>query len=273
MESSNNYKNIWDKYVTDDFPRIKDDTPFALKSLADWRVLNRKDLHYEWPGDEWGDMNTVKNLFEEAVVNNYKGQVNNICEIGSGSGRYTNIAFDFYPNSNIQSYDVSSEFESQLRKRFSNFILSEQLKTFEITADPFGIFKNNKKLDLIGEIDIIYSFDAMVHVDLHTLFIYWLNSTLLLRKNGLLAMNVGDACSYRGFEKLVHDANTVFRRQGNAGSHFMWISKEIVVSILTRLGFETTFHPGNGRDLAFSAILKYPEKGKAIVNMIGPKNL
>ena len=89
----------------------------------------------------------------------------------------------------------------------------------------------------------------------------------------LLAMNVGDACSDKGFEKLVHDANVVFQRQGNAGSHFMWISKEIVKSIRTKLGFETTFHAGNGRDLAFSAILKYPEKGKAIHNMIGPKNL
>jgi hypothetical protein len=44
-------------------------------------------------------------------------------------------------------------------------------------------------------------------------------------------MNVGDACSNRGFEKLVHGANPVFRREGNAESHFMWISKEIVESI------------------------------------------
>ena len=50
-----------------------------------------------------------------------------------------------------------------------------------------------------------------------------INYFLRIYEKGLLAMNVGGACSNRGFEKLVHDANTVFRRQGNAGSHFMWI--------------------------------------------------
>jgi len=52
-----------------------------------------------------------------------------------------------------------------------------------------------------------------------------INYILQIYENGLLAMNVGDTCSDRGFEKLVHDANAVFQRQGNAGSAWLQSQK------------------------------------------------
>ena len=101
----------------------------------------------------------------------------------------------------------------------------------------------------------------MVHVDLHTLFVYWLSAAKMLRPGGVLAMNVADACNENGFMKLLHDAPGVYTQRGNAGGHFMWISQEIVESTLSRLGFEVVYPNGNGRDLSFSARLVDPGRG------------
>jgi hypothetical protein len=87
---------------------------------------------------------------------------------------------------------------------------------------------------LLGKIDGVYSFDAMVHVDLHTLFVYWMSAAKVLRPGGVLAMSVADACNEKGFMKLLHNAPGVYRLQGNTGGHFMWISREIVESTLNR---------------------------------------
>lgn len=103
----------------------------------------------------------------------------------------------------------------------------------------------------------------MVHVDLHTLFVYWLSAAKSLRAGGVLAMNVANACSENGFMKLLFDSPGVYTLGGNSGGHFMWISRDIVETSLTRLGFEVTITEGNGRDLSFVAKLVNPEKAAA----------
>lgn len=106
----------------------------------------------------------------------------------------------------------------------------------------------------------ILSFDAMIHIGLHILFVYRFSASRILRPGVVLAMSVADACSELGFMKLIDNTPGVYKLRGNAGGHFMWISKGITESILPRLGFDVSFAKGNDRDLFFSAILVDPDR-------------
>ena len=53
---------LWDSYVCDDYPKIRDSVPFSKMDLPRWRVLIKTDDQYEWPGDEWGTK-PQQNLF------------------------------------------------------------------------------------------------------------------------------------------------------------------------------------------------------------------
>jgi hypothetical protein len=230
--------------------------------MPEWRVLNQKDDHYEWPGDEWGSKQTAEYLFEGTLSSVLDIEPKYLCEFGAGSGRYTSIAFERFPDVTILSFDVSVEFEKALKQRCSSKVKSGKLENFLLDKNPKFFLNTMRHKNLIGKIDAIYSFDAMVHVDLHTLFIYWASAAAALRKGGTLAMNVADACNEKGFMKLIANASGVYGLQGDAGLHFMWISKEIVDTILTRLGFEVSYPVSNGRDLFFTAKLLDPDRGK-----------
>lgn len=253
------YDSVWDHYVEEEFPKIQAAEAFANKQLKPWRVLNRVDQEYHWPGDEWGDRASALALFNAAVD---LEAADHLIEIGSGSGRYTQLALECLKPSRLLSFDVSPAFEKALRDRFNGPVKAGQIETYQIDANPRGIVDKVRERGLIGQIDALYSFDALVHVDLHTVFIYWLSATKLLREGGRLAMNVADASSDHGFQKLIHDAPGAFKRQGNAGPHFMWIGPDIVESCLTKLGFAVEFPEGNGRDLSIRATLVDPERGR-----------
>ncbi len=249
------YGSVWDEYVKERFPAIKAATPFAQRELAPWRVLNTKDNEYIWPGDEWGDRETARRLFNESFGSRLGDDVKFLCELGAGAGRYTVLALERFSHSTILSFDVSAEFEAILKKRCSPFVEAGRLKTYLLDEDPLRLVNTVLKKGLFGKIDGVYSFDAMVHVDLHTLLVYWISAARMLKPGGILAMNVADASSENGFMKLLNDSVGIYRQVGNAGGHFMWASEDIAVKTLGRLGFEVTITEGNGRDVSFSAKL------------------
>ena len=260
-QQQSKYGNTWDRYVVRRFPKIKSITPYAEIQLEPWRVLNTKDQQYDWPGDEWGDRDTVARLLDESLTSALDNNARYLCELGAGAGRYTVIALERFREATVLSFDVSAEFEKALKKRCKSFIKSGRLRTYLLNAEPFHFIRTAKQENLIGKIDGIYSFDSMVHVDLHTLFVYWASAAKMLRPDGVLAMNVANACNENGFMKLLHDASVVYKKGGNAaGGYFMWISQEIVESTLSRLGFETAYPKGNGRDLSFTARLVDPDR-------------
>lgn len=53
------YSAVWDRYVRKTFPRIRASAAVDSKLHEPWRVLNTNDEVYNWPGDEWGDRDTV----------------------------------------------------------------------------------------------------------------------------------------------------------------------------------------------------------------------
>lgn len=186
-----------------------------------------------------------------------------------GGARYTTIALERFQDASILTFDVSEVFDRVLRKRCRKYVASGRLRPYLLNRDPFFFVDQVRRQNLLGEIDGVYSFDAMVHVDLHTLLIYWLSAAKVLRPGGVLAMNVADACSEHGFMKLLHDSPGVYGLAGAAGGHFMWTSSDMVETLLGRLGFELAYTKGNGRDLFLSAKLTEPDRVAAWVDMAG----
>lgn len=253
------YADLWDNYVEEQFPRIQGNTPFRDQKLADWRVLNTTDEHYDWPGDEWGDRHTVEGLLNANLLEAFNSPPEHLCELGAGAGRYTELVFERFPDTHIYSFDVSASFEKALRERCQAQIAATQLETFLLQKGPGFLFKTLRQRGLERKLDGVYSFDAMVHVDLHTLFIYWASAALLLKPGGILAMSVADACNPRGLQKLIVNAPGVYQLRGAAGGHFLWISREIVETVLQSLGFGVEYPLDNGRDLFFRATLVEPD--------------
>ena len=205
-EQQSNYSYFWDSYVRKKFPEIKATPPYAKKQLEPWRVLNTKDEKYDWPGDEWGDRETAARLLDESLTSALDSNARYLCELGAGAGRYTVLALERFRKASILSFDVSAEFERALKERCEEFVKSGRLRTYLLNEIPLLFFHTVMQENLLGKIDGVYSFDAMVHVDLHTLFVYWLSAAKMLRPGGVLAMNVADACNENGFMKLLHDA-------------------------------------------------------------------
>ncbi|MDO6746274.1 class I SAM-dependent methyltransferase [Gilvimarinus sp. 1_MG-2023] len=266
MTNRGRYGDVWDQYVTESFPAIQGGEPYSGQSLKPWRVLNQSDDYYAWPGDEWGDKASSKRLLDEALTLN---AVNLICEFGAGGGRYTQLLLEKYESVEIISYDVSQKFEQVLRQRFSEEVDAGKLDTEILLEDPYQVVRSIKRRGKLGQVDAFVSFDAMVHVELHTLFMYWFAATKCLRIGGQLAMNVANAGSELGFMKLAANAPGVYRGQGGVGGHFMWISPDIVHYLLTNLGFTVNLLEGNGRDLSFSATLENPERGRVLFEAAG----
>jgi len=111
----------------------------------------------------------------------------------------------------------------------------------------------------------------MVHVELHTLVMYFAIAAETLKPGGLLAMNVADATSESGFLKLINNAPGVFRLGGDAGPQFQFTSPDAIALVLKKFRFSVEFHDCNGRDLFFSARLLDPHAARQQFSKSGSK--
>lgn len=270
-KTKSNYSKTWDNYVINVFPEIKRGRPYEKSKLKSWQVLNTEDAEYVWAGDEWGTVNAVRRIAQTCIFDFLDVEPKHLCELGSGAGRYTKLILDKFSDVKVYAFDVSELFIDQINKRFQEEISGGQLQSYLLTNDPRCFYDTVDQSGLVGQIDAIYSFDAMVHVELHTLLIYVATASAILKRNGLLAMSVADATSDFGFQKLVHDSPGVFQRGGNAGAHFQFIAPEIIGLLLDRFGFSYEFHNCNDRDLFLTARLDEPGAAQQQFNGSGSK--
>lgn len=265
MEQKSNsiYSETWDKYVEDIFPRIQSSKPHSQTELKQWQVLNRLDDQYHWPGDEWGDDNTVSDILETCLFNNLSEEPDVVCEIGSGAGRFSQQFLAHYPSSRLLLFDVSKLFLDKLQERLAQSFQSDRFETFLLDSDPRFISRTIADQNLCNKIDAMYSFDAMVHVELHTIVIYIATASVVLKPGGILTMNVADATSTHGFRKLLFNSPGVYQRGGAAGMQFQFLSRDIIETLLGKFGFEFSWHNCNDRDLFFTAVLREPGAARA----------
>ena len=178
------------------------------------------------PGDEWGDQKEVSRLisqsFPSITINAPK-----FVEIGSGGGRYTVPLMNKFPECTVDAFDVSSGYIAKLKQRIGDLGFSDRINIHKLDNEPDTISKIIGELGLVRKIDVVYSYDAMVHVDLQSLLIYFVNAANILKPMGCLVMNVADATSEKGMQRLFSSAARVFRQGGAPSTKFIWHSPSV----------------------------------------------
>jgi SAM-dependent methyltransferase len=228
----NPYAASWDQYVKD----VKPETG-------------------KWPGDEWSNEEFWQRTFQRLFVEQGAKDWRHCVEIGAGSGKYTQYLLA-QSATDIIAFDISTEFLNVLRTRLASPIAAGRLIPELLRAQ-----KSSEMYDVIAQrgwlrqVDAFYSIDAMVHVDLQYLMAYIATAALVLKQGGKLIMNLADATTDLGFEYLVDSIKPYYPRQSRTDGKFEFMSRDLIRSLLQRIGFTLQFIDLNGRDAHFVATL------------------
>ncbi|MES0882259.1 class I SAM-dependent methyltransferase [Roseibium sp. SCP14] len=256
------YGEVWDLYLTNRYEQIRQKRN---------RLPENRNSKINFPGDEWGGVSKVNTILDETFPDLSQVDELNFVEIGSGGGRYTVQIIDRYPKATVHAFDVSSRYLDVLGRRLIENSMDDRVRLTQLNENPDFIIDCLDNLGLKRQIDVFYSFDAMVHVDLQTLTTYFMTAALTLSKGGAIVMNVADATSDKGLEKLFVSSRRVFAEQGRCSAKFLWYSPDIVSSILEHLGFCVVFLNEGSRDCYFKATLVDPQKAEVIAGRAGFK--
>ena len=173
------YGDFWDDYVKR-FPKLKD-------TLQD----SNRYGHVVWPGDEWGRPDRWQMLFDSMFVQQINETPNTVIEIGPGAGKYTHLFLKQYPTARVVAMDVSASYIAVLRERSADYLRSGHLATAIIGNTPATVTNLAKENGIEpGALDIFFSIDAMVHVDLQYL------TRLRLRPTSCMGIR-GGVCGLR----------------------------------------------------------------------------
>jgi SAM-dependent methyltransferase len=216
------------------------------------------------PGDEWGSAAVwgwrFGALFEPAGVAEWRTAL----EIGPGTGKYTRLVLERSP-ALVHCLDVSRAFLGLLEQELAAFVAAGRVRPALLGGErPDEVLAYCETQGLRRRLDAVFSVDAMVHVDLQYLVAYLVTAALCLREGGALVMTLADPTTTRGFEKLLDDVRRYYPKQGRPTPKFEWVSRDIAVAVLERLGFrilrcDTPAPPGGAaRDLFVVATLAAP---------------
>ena len=229
-------------------------TSYWDRYVADWASDELK-----WPGDEWcDDENWLHMQFDRLVgradVENWKRAV----EIGPGSGKHALMVLNA-SEAELRAFDISSQFMATCAKRCHDEIASGRLSLNQIDVrNPASVL--DALQDWRRKVDGFYSLEAMVHVDLQYLIVYFISAALVLRPGGKLVMNVATATNEQGFGLLLSDLKHYWTVQLEPSAKFEWLSRDLVEHVLKQLGFEFDFiSDEDRRDVEFIASLESPE--------------
>lgn len=174
-------------------------------------------------GDEWSDPTSL----EQALAHFLFPYVLNsmeVAEIGSGGGRVASKVFTKVKS--ITCFDVSLE----------------MLKNAKATLDKVGC-QSAKYVHLKGSgpqeiprrydqlFHFIYAFDVFVHLDLHTIWHYFLAMHRMLKPNGHIFVSTANLLSPRGWDRFAKQSR--FTVGG-----FYFVSPDIVRQLATKAGFD-----------------------------------
>jgi hypothetical protein len=239
MSKARSYHADWDTYVEN----------WEFYATLEPSNRNRADLVF--PGDEWGtkkQWNRITNTYLKPYLP--KDSTGIAVEIGQGAGKYTLRIVDSV--SKIVCFDVSKKFIEIARSKLKERI--EQGTVCLEFLDLFNCYEIRDRLkehDMIGKVDLFFSIDSMQHVELHTLFAYFINAAICLRVGGHMVITAGTCTNDDGFERLLREIPWCYG--GHRPSHqFYFLSKDIIWYCLERLGFEIVRHQED-RDILFVA--------------------
>lgn len=178
-ESDNTIVNrkIWDRYV-----------PL-------WQAYLRHDApekQYENVGDEWGDVDIIVREWISPYLRPPYSRGRNVAEIGAGGGR---VAAKVAPLvSMLHIFDISAAMLEAAKQGLSPKNSNVQY-TLLPTSEGFDS-------SLEGSFDMVYCFDAMVHMEMQTVWRYLQAFHRILRPGGIVFISVGDLMSEQGWDRF-----------------------------------------------------------------------
>jgi ubiquinone/menaquinone biosynthesis C-methylase UbiE len=191
--------------------------------VEDRRVLAAHKLRYlELLGNEWGTQESVDQIVREFILP-YTGTKKVIVELGSGGGR---IAGRVAPHvSQLICIDVEPDMLRLCRAALPNATNVTCLLISKSSCIPV----------ISDSVDLVYSFDTMVHLDERTIFRYMQETRRVVRRGGILMLHVATHETTKGWEHF-EDSVTRGVRRGQFGS-FEYIDSNAVMRMAERAGF------------------------------------
>lgn len=235
------YGGEWDAYVRAAQRRIAQDAaaPGGAHDPARDAAAGDRAAARIWPGDEWADPADWERIFRALLADRLPPSTTRLVEIGQGSGKYSEKVVRHFPAAELLCADVSDAFLQVLAERLAPEVAAGRVEGLLLDQrDPRQLLAAIERRGWLGQLDALYSIDAMVHVDLQIQFAYWLTAAEALRPGGLLALTLADPTTDDGFAKLLADVSVYFPQQGIPSHKFEWLCPELVQVLLTRLGFE-----------------------------------
>jgi SAM-dependent methyltransferase len=228
MGRTNPYRAQWDEYIRG----------WALSQVGDDCRLRMKSF----PGDEWGTKTRWQQVFRSMFLEFGARRWRHCVEIGAGSGKYTELLLK-HSDTDIVTFDISPAFLDVLCRR-----LATEVNAGRVIPVLLEGRSSSELLDflddrgLTGQLDALYSIDAMVHVTLQHLIAYLLTAAACLRKGGMVLLTLPNATSEEGFATLLSDAKRCYSQQRDPNiPRFEWLCPELVTDVFARLGFKTQF--------------------------------
>jgi len=239
MKKNRSYADDWNEYVRNS------------NSYSKMEPTNKGRTDLKYPGDEWGTLEEwtaySDKFLKPFLPDDSSGMA---VEIGQGSGKYTLQVID--KTSQMICFDVSEEFVKVAKERLTPYV-GENKVHFELLK----LQNCNEIVDILqrrhlkGKIDLFFSVDSMVHVELHTLIAYFINASQCLKLGGHMTMSVASCTTDAGFARLLDEIPWCYG--GMRPSHqFYFLSKDIICFILLKLGFEIVLFDEQ-RDINFVA--------------------
>lgn len=225
--------------------------PTADGKKWDWYVkrFNRSDMK---PGDEWGTAESWHR--REMQLLTFDEPVHRVVEIGQGSGKYTERILRKYPECQVLCVDVSQAFLDEARHHLHEKF-GDRLSYHCLGEGRDNMLNAIREWAGTEEVDLLFSIDAMVHVDQPMLVNYFSTAHSVLRKGGYLSMTVACLENPRsGVTKLVdEEVDLYYRDPSRAGRMYYW-SMSGLTNVLGHIGFEISHSIHPARDIEFTAL-------------------
>ena len=222
----------------------------------DQYVKEAKPEPGKWPGDEWANEEFWRLTFKRMFIEQGAAHWRHCIEIGPGSGKFTQYLLD-HSAADIVAFDVSVEFLKVLRKRLAQSIAAGRVFPELLRGEkPSEMYDVIRQRGWVRQVDALFSIDAMVHVDLQYLMAYIVTAALVLKQGGKLIMSLADATTDSGFSYLLECIKHYYWMQSRPSHKFEWMSRDLIGSVLERIGFTVQFIPElSGRDAYLVATL------------------
>ena len=151
-------------------------------------------------GDEWGRLEDVEKIVGDYIVP-YVGSTSVVAEIGSGGGRVASRVGPLVAN--LRCFDISEGMLQKAREALVtcgnvDFVL---LETAQLPTDCVETF------------DFVYSFDVFVHLDLHTMWKYFLEIQRVLKSGGRAFLHTANLRAPGGWKAFA--GQDAFRVEGH----------------------------------------------------------